>query len=90
MSSLSDREALLAAINETASGLKNKSVNKQDQYEALSKAKVNQNMQRDLVSHASKIADLRDFKDDENQQTKATFNNGKTLSSIRGRENESK
>ena len=47
-------------------------------------------MQRDLVSHASKIADLRDFKDDENQQTKATFNNGKTLSSIRGRENESK
>ena len=83
MSSLSDREALLAAINETVSGLK-KPVNMQQQLEALSKSKVNQNMQRDLVSHASKAADLRDFKDDENLQTKATLN------SLKGRENESK
>ena len=44
MSSVADREALLKAINETCSGLETKSVNTKEQYEALSKAKVNVNM----------------------------------------------
>lgn len=67
-----------------AGGLKAKGVNENYQTELLSESKVNPHMKRDLVSHASKAADLRDFQDDERRQTKAQFEHGKTLLSNRG------
>ena len=54
---------MLAAINEVAGGFK-KPVNATQQSELLSEARVNPNMQRDLVSHASRPADMRDFQDE--------------------------
>ena len=54
---------MLAAINEVAGGFK-KPVNEKQQSELLSEARVNPNMQRDLVSHASRAADMRDFQDE--------------------------
>jgi len=54
---------LLAAINEVAGGLKNVRVNDRQQSDLMSNAGVSQGMKRDLVSHASRAADLRDFEE---------------------------
>jgi hypothetical protein len=54
----------LAAINEAASGLKKPS-NMQQHSDLISEAKVSHRMERDLVSHASRAADMSDFHDKE-------------------------
>ena len=86
-----NREALLAAINEVAGGFKNKQVNDKKQADLLSRSNVNSNMKRDLVSNASKPADLKDFEDQlkAKKQTADQFEHGKTLvhEQQKGREN---
>ena len=71
MSTSANREALLAAINEAAGGL-NKKVDERRHSELITGSKVNPAMQRDLVSNASRAADLNDF----NDGTKVSFEVG--------------
>ena len=75
------REALLAAINEAVESLNSKPGAKKHT-ELMSHSKVSTNMQRDLVSKASKAADLDDF----NQGTKVSFQVGVQTLSTRGTE----
>ena len=72
---------MLAAINEVAGGLQNKKVNEKQQSELLSNAGVSQGVKRDLVSNASRAADLRDFEEQlmQKKQTADQFEHGKTL-----------
>ena len=57
----SDRASFLAAINEVALGLNNNKINDRENSKLLSNARVNQRMKKDLMSRASRAADLRDF-----------------------------
>ena len=63
MTPLKRQEDLRAAINEMAGNLNHRQVNEKQESDFLKRAKVNQAMQRDLMSHTSRAADMRDFQE---------------------------
>ena len=76
-----DREALLAAINEAASNIKNKGGPASTQGQALMKSsQVNARVQRDLISNAgSRVGDMGDFAGGPRPAAAEHFEHGKTL-----------
>ena len=74
-----DRAALLAAINEVASGLKAKKSTASQNSALMKSSQVNANVARDLISNAnSRVGDMNDFarrSEGPNDQGKTLLNN---------------